>query len=52
MAHYGVEEITVNVRKKSKKFYWTYFFADLVSLKVTLNRSIISKYIYLSNPLG
>jgi Mg2+ and Co2+ transporter CorA len=22
--HYGVEEITVNVRKMLKKFYWTY----------------------------
>jgi hypothetical protein len=22
--HYGVEQITVNVRKMLKKFYWTY----------------------------
>jgi hypothetical protein len=27
MAHYGAEEITVNVRKMLKQFYWT--FADL-----------------------
>jgi hypothetical protein len=24
MVHYDVEEITVNVRKMLKKFYWTY----------------------------
>jgi hypothetical protein len=40
-----LEEITVNVRKMLKKFYWT----DLLiwrSLKVALNRSIILKYMY------
>jgi Mg2+ and Co2+ transporter CorA len=41
--HYGVEEITVNVRKMLKKFYWTYLLIWR-SLKVALNRSIISKY--------
>jgi hypothetical protein len=38
--HYGVEEITVNVRKMLKTFYWTYLLIWR-SLKVTLNRSII-----------
>jgi hypothetical protein len=38
--HYGVEEITVNVRKMLKKFYWTYLLIWR-SLKVALNRSII-----------
>jgi hypothetical protein len=41
--HYGVEETTVNVRKMLKKFYWTYLLI-WGSLKVALNRSIISKY--------
>jgi hypothetical protein len=46
MVHYGVvEEITVNVRKMFKKFCWTYLLIWR-SLKVTLNRSIILKYIY------
>jgi hypothetical protein len=40
--HYGVEEITVNVRKRLNKFYWTYL-VIWRSLKVALNRSIISK---------
>jgi hypothetical protein len=40
--HYGVEEITINVRKMLKKFYWTYLLIWR-SLKVALNRSIISK---------
>jgi hypothetical protein len=43
--HYGVEEITVNVRKMLKKFYWTYLLI-WPSLKVALNRSIILKYMY------
>jgi hypothetical protein len=43
--HYGVEEITLNVRKMLKKFYWTYLLIWR-SLKVTLNRSIILKYMY------
>jgi hypothetical protein len=43
--HYGVEEITVNVRKMLKKFYWTYLLI-WGSLKVALNRSIILKYMY------
>jgi hypothetical protein len=43
--HYGVEEITVNVRKMLKKFYWTYLLIWR-SLKVSLNRSIILKYMY------
>jgi hypothetical protein len=43
--HYGVEEITVNARKIKKKFYWTYFL-NWRSLKVTLNRSIIWKFMY------
>jgi hypothetical protein len=43
--HYGVEEITVNVRKMFKKFYWTYLLIWR-SLKVALNRSIILKYMY------
>jgi hypothetical protein len=42
--HYGVEEITVNVRKMLKKFYWTYLLIWR-SLKVALNMSIILKYI-------
>jgi hypothetical protein len=42
---YGVEEITVNVRKMLKKFYWTYLLIWR-SLKVALNRSIILKYMY------
>jgi hypothetical protein len=44
--HYGVEEITVNIRKMLKKNYWTY---SLIwrSLKVALNRSIILKYVLL-----
>jgi hypothetical protein len=41
--HYGVAEITVNVRKMFKKFYWTYLLIGR-SLKVALNRSIILKY--------
>jgi hypothetical protein len=44
--HYGVEEITVNVRKMLKKFYWTYLLICR-SLKVALNRSIISKYVHI-----
>jgi hypothetical protein len=43
--HYGVEEITVNVRKMLKKFYWTYLLIWR-SLKVALNMSIILKYMY------
>jgi hypothetical protein len=43
--HYGVEEITVNVRKMLKKFYWTYLLIWR-SLKVALNRSIILKNMY------
>jgi hypothetical protein len=43
--HYGVEEITVNVRKMLKQFYWTYLLIWR-SLKVALNRSIILKYMY------
>jgi hypothetical protein len=45
--HYGVGEITVNVRKIFKKFYWTYLLIWR-SLKVllTLNTSIILKYMY------
>jgi hypothetical protein len=43
--HYGVEEITINVRKMLKKFYWTYLLIWR-SLKVALNRSIILKYMY------
>jgi hypothetical protein len=43
--HYGVEEITVNVRKMLKKFYWTYLLIWR-SFKVALNRSIILKYMY------
>jgi hypothetical protein len=43
--HYGVEEITVNVRKMLKKFYWTYLLIWR-SVKVALNRSIILKYMY------
>jgi hypothetical protein len=43
--HYGVEEITVNVRKMSKKFYWIYWLIWR-SLKVALHRSIILKYMY------
>jgi hypothetical protein len=46
--HYGVEEITVNVRKMLKKFYWIYLLIWR-SLKVALNRSTISKYMYLLN---
>ncbi|CAH1374440.1 unnamed protein product [Tenebrio molitor] len=45
MVPYGVEEITVNVRKMLKKFYWTYLLTWR-SLKVALNRSIILKYMY------
>jgi hypothetical protein len=41
--HYGVEEITVNVRKMLKKFYWTYLLIWWF-LKVALNTSIILKY--------
>jgi hypothetical protein len=40
--HYGVKEITINVRKMLKKFYWTYLLIWR-SLKVALNRSIILK---------
>jgi hypothetical protein len=40
--HYSVEEITINVRKMLKKFYWTYLLIWR-SLKVALNRSIVSK---------
>jgi hypothetical protein len=43
--HYGVEEITVNVRKMLKKFYWTYLLIWR-SLKVAFNTSIILKYMY------
>jgi hypothetical protein len=43
MVHYGVEEITVYLRKMLKKFYWTYLLIWR-SLKVALNRSIILKY--------
>jgi hypothetical protein len=43
--HYGVEEMTVNVRKMFKKFYWTYLLIWR-SLKVALNRTIILKYMY------
>jgi hypothetical protein len=43
--HYGVEEITVNVRKMFKKFNWTYLLCVWRSLKVALNRSIILKYV-------
>jgi hypothetical protein len=43
--HYGVEEITVNVRKMFKKFYWTYLLIWR-PLKVALNTSIILKYMY------
>jgi hypothetical protein len=43
--HYGVEEITVNVRKMLKKFYWTYLLIWR-SLKAALNRSINLKYMY------
>jgi hypothetical protein len=42
--HYGVEEITVNVRKMFKKFNWTYLLIWR-SLKVALNTSIILKYL-------
>jgi hypothetical protein len=35
--HYGVEKITVNVRKMLKKFYWTYLLIWR-SLKVVVNR--------------
>jgi hypothetical protein len=35
--HYGVEEITINVRKMLKKFYWTYLLIWR-SLNVALNR--------------
>jgi hypothetical protein len=38
--YYGVEEITVNVRKMLKKSYWTYLLIWR-SLKVALNRSIM-----------
>jgi hypothetical protein len=51
MVHYGVEEITANVRKMFKTFYWTHLLIWR-SLKVTfntLNRSIILKYIYVLN---
>jgi hypothetical protein len=41
--YYVVEEITVNVRKMLKKFYWTYLLIWR-SLKLALNRSIILKY--------
>jgi hypothetical protein len=43
--HYGVEEITINVRKMFKKIYWTYLLIWR-SLKVALNRSLISKEMY------
>jgi hypothetical protein len=43
--HYGVEEITINVRKMLKKFYCTYLLI-WQSLKVALNRAIILKYMY------
>jgi hypothetical protein len=43
--HYGVEGITVSVRKILKKFYWTYLLFWR-SLKVALNSSIILKYMY------
>jgi hypothetical protein len=47
MVHYGVEEITVNVKKMLKKFYWTYLLIWR-SLKVALNRSIIgTPYTYI-----
>jgi hypothetical protein len=41
--HYGVEDITVNVRKMLKKFYWTYLLIWR-SLKAALNTSINLKY--------
>jgi hypothetical protein len=43
--HYGVEEITLNVRKMLKKFYWTYLLIWR-SLKMAFNRSIILKNMY------
>jgi hypothetical protein len=43
--HNGVKEITVNVRKMLKHFYWTYLLIWR-SLEVALNSSIISKYMY------
>jgi hypothetical protein len=43
--HYGVEEITVNVKNMLKKFYWSYLLIWR-SLKVALNRSIILKNMY------
>jgi hypothetical protein len=43
--HYGVEEITGNVRKMFKKICWTYLLIWR-SLKVALNTSIILKYMY------
>jgi hypothetical protein len=43
--HYGVAEITVNVRKMFKKFYWTYLLIWR-SLKVALSTSIILKNLY------
>jgi hypothetical protein len=43
--HYGVGEITVNVKKMLKKFYWTYLLIWW-SLNVALNTSIILKYMY------
>jgi hypothetical protein len=43
--HCGVEEITVNIRKMLKKFYWTHLLIWR-SLKVALNRSIILQYMY------
>jgi hypothetical protein len=42
---YAVEEVTLNVRKMLKTFYWTYLLIWR-SLKVALNRSIILKYMY------
>jgi hypothetical protein len=43
--HNGIEEIIVNVRKMLKKFHLTYLPISR-SLKVELNRPIISKYMY------
>jgi hypothetical protein len=45
--HYGVGEITVNVRKMLKKFYWTYLLIwRYLKVLLTLNTSIILKYMY------
>jgi hypothetical protein len=49
--HYGIEEITVNVRKMLKKFYWTYLLIWR-SLTVALNTLIILKYVQLISKLS